>query len=133
MAARPSWLPSSSRPPEVPLETGEFIEVMLRGRLTDPGGPGHWVAKAERFMGHRIGLSRWVLLTTRRLLVVAPFPRGSDWFDVAFDRRDCRAAQGRKRGDLITVAVTTPRGPQTLRVPAAARSEVARFIRALRS
>jgi hypothetical protein len=116
----------------VPLEPGEFTEVMLRGRLTDPAGPGRWTAKAERFMGHRLGLSRWVLLTSRRLLVVAPFPRPGDWFDVAFDRRDCRAAQGRKRGDLITVEVSTPRGPQTLRVPAAARPEVSRFIRALR-
>lgn len=114
------------------METGEFTEVVLRGRLTDPAGPGRWTAKAERFLGRRLGLSRWVLLTTRRLLVVAPFPREGDWFDVAFDRKDLVASQGRKRGDLITVDIATPRGVQTLRVSVRLRSEAARLVRALR-
>jgi hypothetical protein len=129
VSPRPPW---SSKPPTVPLEPGEFTEVILRGRLTDPAGPGRWTSTAERFLGRRLGLSRWVLLTSQRLLVIAPFPRPGDWFDVAFDRRDCRAAQGRRHGDLITVEVRTPRGPQTLRVPNSARGEVSRFIRALR-
>ncbi|SBW19864.1 hypothetical protein [Protofrankia symbiont of Coriaria ruscifolia] len=120
-------------PPEVPLEPGEFTEVVLRGRLTGPSGPGALTARAERFIGHRLGTSRWILLTTRRLLVVAPFPRAGDYFDVAFDRRVVSASQGRKHGDLITVDLMTPAGRQVLRVPAALRSEVARFIRALRS
>jgi hypothetical protein len=116
----------------VPLAPGEFTEVVLRGRLTDPAGPGRLTAKAERFLGHRIGASRWVLLTTRRLLVVAPFPREGDWFDVAFDRREVSASRGVRRGDVITVELETPNGPQVLRVPAGVRTEVARFIRTLR-
>ncbi len=119
-------------PPTVPLEPGEFTEVFLRGRLTDAGGPGRLTAKAERFVGHRLGTSRWVLLTTRRLLVVAPFPREGDWFDVAFDRRQVSASRGVKRSDLITVELLTPRGRQTLRVGAGLRSETARLVRALR-
>jgi hypothetical protein len=120
-----------SRPPRVPLDPGEFTEVVLRGQLTDPAGPGRLTAKAERFLGHRLGASRWVLLTTRRLLVVAPFPRKGDWFDVAFDRREVSASRGVKRGDLITVELATPLGVQVLRVPADVRSEVSRFIQAL--
>ena len=121
-----------TRPPKVPLEPGEFVEVMLRGRLTDPEGPTHLVARAERFVGHRIGASRWILLTTSRLLVVAPFARKDDWFDVVFDRREVSASQGVKRGDVITVDLATPRGRQVLRVPADRRSEVSRFIRAIK-
>ncbi len=121
-----------SGPPDVPLEPGEFTEVVLRGRLTDPAGPGALTARAERFIGHRLGASRWILLTTRRLLVVAPFPRAGDYFDVAFDRRTVAASQGRKRGDLITVDLMTPAGRQVLRVPASLRGEVSRLIRALR-
>jgi hypothetical protein len=116
----------------VPLEPGEFVEVMLRGRLTDPAGPTRLVAKAERFVGRRLGASRWILLTTQRFLVVAPFARKDDWFDVAFDRRDVSATQGVKRGDVITVDLATPRGRQVLRVPANRRSEVSRFVRAIK-
>ncbi len=116
----------------MPLEPGEFTEVVLRGRLTDPAGPGRFTATAERFLGHRLGASRWVLLTTRRLLVVAPFPREGDWFDVAFDRREVSASRGVARGDLVTVDLATPVGRQVLRVPAGVRSEVSRFVRALR-
>ncbi len=119
-------------PPAVPLEPGEFTEVVLRGRLTAPSGPGALTARAERFIGHRLGTSRWILLTTRRLLVVAPFPVEGDYFDVAFDRRVLSASQGRKHGELITVDLTTPAGRQVLRVPASLRSELSRFIRALR-
>ncbi|WP_175648245.1 hypothetical protein [Protofrankia sp. BMG5.30] len=122
-----------ARPPEVPLEPGEFTEVVLRGRLTDPASPGAFTARAERFIGHRLGTSRWILLTTRRLLVVAPFPRPGDYFDVAFDRRMVSASQGRKHGDLIIIPLATPAGPQMLRVPASIRPEATRFIRALRS
>ena len=121
-----------ARPPNVPLEPGEFVEVMLRGRLTSPEGPTHLVARAERFVGRRIGASRWILLTTDRLLVVAPFARKDDWFDVVFDRREVSASQGVKRGDVITVDLATPRGRQVLRVPADRRSEVSRFIRAIK-
>lgn len=129
----PSWFTGRlGRPPQVPLDPGEFTEVVLRGRLTDPSGPGRLAAKAERFLGHRLGTSRWVLLTTRRLLVVAPFPREGDWFDVAFDRREVTASPGVKRGDLITVDLATPAGRQVLRVPVGIRSEVSRFVRALR-
>jgi hypothetical protein len=122
----------AATPPAVPLEPGEFTEVVLRGRLTDAAGPGRLTAKAERFVGRRLGTSRWVLLTTRRLLVLAPFPREDDWFDVAFDRRQVSASTGVKRGDLITVDVLTPRGHQTLRVAAGLRAEAGRLVRALR-
>jgi hypothetical protein len=122
-----------ARPPEVPLEPGELVEVVLRGQLTDvAGGPGHLTARAERFFGHRLGTSRWVLLTSRRLLVIAPFPKEGDWFDVAWDRREVTASQGVKHGDLIRVRLATPAGPQVLRVSARIRPEVSRFIRALR-
>ncbi|MBL7501722.1 hypothetical protein I6A84_43980 [Frankia sp. CNm7] len=125
-------IPRHSRPPDVPLEPGEFTEVVLRGRLTDPAGPGALTAKAERFIGHRLGMSRWILLTSRRLLVIAPFPREGDWFDIVWDRREVTASQGVKHGDLIRVNLATPAGPQVLRVSAAIRSEVSRFIKALR-
>jgi hypothetical protein len=116
----------------VPLEPGEFIEVVLRGRLTDPSGPGRLTARAERFLGHRVGTGRWVLLTTRRLLVVAPFPREGDWFDVVWDRREVSASRGVKHGDVITVDLATPAGRQVLRVRADARADVTRLIQALR-
>jgi hypothetical protein len=119
-------------PPDVPLEPGEFIEIVLRGRLTGPSGPGAFTVRAERFVGHRLGASRWILLTTRRLLVVAPFPREGDYFDVVFDRRVVSASQGRKHGDLIVVDLATPAGRQVLRVPASLHSELSRLIRALR-
>jgi hypothetical protein len=114
------------------LEPGELTEVVLRGRLTGPAGPGQLTARAERFLGHRLGLSRWILLTSRRLLVIAPVPREGDWFDVAWDRREVTASQGVKHGDLIRVQLTTPAGPQILRVSARVRPEVSRFIKALR-
>nr|WP_241842241.1 hypothetical protein [Pseudofrankia sp. BMG5.36] len=125
-------IPRRSLPPDVPLEPGEFTEVVLRGRLTDPAGGGRITAKAERFIGHRLGMSRWILLTSRRLLVVAPFPREGDWFDIVWDRREVTAAQGVKHGDVIRVQLATPGGPQVLRVSARIRSEASRFIKALR-
>jgi hypothetical protein len=125
-------MPHRRRPPDVPLESGEFTEVVLRGRLTDPAGPGHLTAKAESFVGRRLGASRWIVLTDRRLLVLAPFPREGDWFDVVFDRREVTASRGVKHGDVITVELATPRGRQVLRIPARLRGEAARFIRALR-
>jgi hypothetical protein len=121
-----------ARLPDVPLEPGEFTEVVLRGQLTDPDGPGHLTARAERFLGHRLGVSRWILLTSRRLLVLSPFPKEGAWFDAAWDRREVRASQGVKHGDLIRVHLTTPGGPQVLRVSARIRPEVSRFIKALR-
>lgn len=114
------------------MESGEFTEVVLRGRLTDPAGPGRLTAKAESFVGRRLGASRWIVLTDRRLLVLASSPREGDWFDFVLDRREVTASQGVKHGDVITVKLTTSRGPQVLRVPARLRSEAARFIRALR-
>ncbi|ETA04099.1 hypothetical protein ThrDRAFT_00428 [Frankia casuarinae] len=125
-------IPSHRRLPAVPLESGEFTEVVLRGRLTDPSGPGRFTAKVESFVGHRFGASRWIVLTDRRLLVLAPFPREGDWFDVVFDRREVTASRGVKHGDVITVELTTPRGRQVLRIPARLRGEASRFIRALR-
>ncbi|ADP84114.1 hypothetical protein FraEuI1c_6130 [Pseudofrankia inefficax] len=125
-------IPRRTRLPEVPLESGEFTEVVLRGRLTDPAGGGRLTAKAERFIGYRLGLSRWIVLTSRRLLVLAPFPREGDWFDVSWDRREVTASQGVKHGDVIRVQLATPSGPQVLRVSARIRPEVSRFIKALR-
>lgn len=127
-----SPVPSVRKPPRVPLEDGEFIEVVLRGRLTDPTSGGHVTAKAERFVGRRLGMSRWILLTTHRLLVVAPFPREGDWFDVSFDRRDVSASRGLRHGEVIVVELTTPSGRQVLRVPNRLRTDTARLIRALR-
>jgi len=125
-------IPSTRKPPRVPLELGEFPEVVLRGRLTDPTAEGRFTARAERFVGHRLGTSRWIMLTTRRFLVLAPFPREGDWFDVAFDRRSVSAARGVRHGSVITVDLQTPSGRQVLRVPARLRPEVGRLIRALR-
>ena len=119
-------------PPEVPLERGEFTEVVLRGRLTALGGPGRLTARAERFLGRRLGTARWVLLTTRRLLVVAPFPREGDWFDVALDRREVRGAVPRKVGDLVLVDLSTPLGPQTLRLGSRSYDEAVRLVCSLR-
>jgi hypothetical protein len=121
-----------TRLPDVPLEPGELTEVVLRGRLTDPAAGGRITAKAEKFIGHRLGLSRWILLTSRRLLVVAPFPHEGDWFDVSWDRREVTASQGVRHGDVIRVQLKTPNGPQVLRVSTRIRPEVSRFIRALR-
>ncbi len=127
-----SLVPSVRKPPRVPLEDGELIEVVLRGRMTDPTGGGRVTAKAERFVGHRLGTSRWIMLTTRRLLVVAPFPREGDWFDVSYDRRDVSASRGLRHGEVIVVELKTPGGRQILRLPNRTRSEAARLIRALR-
>ncbi|OAA24396.1 hypothetical protein UG55_103040 [Frankia sp. EI5c] len=109
-----------------------MVEVVLRGRITDPAGGGRVVAKAERFVGHRLGMSRWILLTSRRLLVLAPFPREGDWFDISIDRRDVSASRGLRHGEVIVVELTTPSGRQILRIPNRLRSEAVRFIRALR-
>jgi hypothetical protein len=122
-----------SRPlPTVPMTLGEFPEVVLRGRLTPPdSGGGRLTAKAERFLGRRLGASRWIMLTTKRLLVIAPFAREGDWFDVSFERRAVRAGAPHKHGDLVLVDLRTPSGPQVLRLPATAFGEAARFAKAL--
>src|SRR5436305_11120570 len=79
---------------EIPLDRGEFTEVLLRGVLRDPEGVGRLTAVAERFLGQVLTGRRWILLTNKRLLLLrARSPkryREGEWFDVAFDRRSLR-------------------------------------------
>lgn len=123
------------KPPEVPLERGEFLEVVLRGVLRDPDGTGRLTALAERFLGRVLTRHRWILLTNRRLLLLRARKPGSyregEWFDVAFDRRTLRAGAPVTTGDMVVLPLTTQLGLRTLLVPAASYRESVRLGRAL--
>jgi hypothetical protein len=122
-------------PPTLPLERGEFAEVVLRGALRDPGGTGKAVAFAERFMGMRLGGRRWVVLTNRRLLVLRRREPASyekdQWFDVSLDRRRIRASMPFMEGSLVVMPLVSTQGPAALLLPSAAFKEAQRMARAL--
>ena len=122
-------------PPTLPLDTGEFAEVVLRGALRDPAGTGRVVAFFERFLGLRLGGRRWVVLTNRRLLVLRrrdpkAYPAGK-WFDVSLDRRRIKASMPFMEGSLVVMAMVSGKGPAALLLPSAAFKEAQRMARAL--
>jgi hypothetical protein len=125
----------ADKPPEVPLERGEFLEVVLRGVLRDPDGPGRLTALAERFFGRVLTGRRWILLTNQRLLLLrARNPdryRDGEWFDVAFDRRSLRAGAPVTTGQMVVLPLTTQLGLRTVLVPAGFYKESVRLARAL--
>ncbi len=122
-------------PPDLPLERGEFAEVVLRGALRDPGGPGQVAAFLERFFGLRMGGRRWVVLTNHRLLVLRRRPpkayRAGEWFDVSLDRRRIRASPPFLEGNLVVLALVSSQGPSSLLLPGPAYPEAVRLARAL--
>lgn len=122
-------------PPILPLDTGEFAEVVLRGALRDPRGTGRVVAFFERFLGLRLGGRRWVVLTNRRLLVLRrrdPKAYAADrWFDVSLDRRRIQASMPVMEGSLVVIAMVSSKGPAALLLPPAAFKAAQRMARAL--
>jgi hypothetical protein len=125
----------AAAPPELPLEHGEFAEVVLRGALRDPNGVGKLAAVAERFFGLRLGSRRWIVLTNRRLLVLRrrdPKAYGAgDWFDVALDRATLTASMPFLEGDLVVMALVSRLGPASLLLPERSYREAVRMARAL--
>ena len=120
--------------PDLPLQRGEFTEVVLRGamRTSDAGKLSGFV---ERFFGARLGSSRWIVLTNARLLVLRardPSAYGADdWFDVSLDRGGIKASMPFMEGSLVVVAIVSRKGPATLLLPEASYREAIRFARAL--
>jgi hypothetical protein len=122
-------------PPTLPLERGEFTEVVLRGAMRDPGGPGRVTAFAEHFLGMRIGGRRWVVLTNRRLLVLRrkdpkAYPDGQ-WFDVSLDRRRVTASMPFMEGSLVVMPLVSSQGPASVLLPSSAFKDAQRMARAL--
>ena len=122
-------------PPDLPLERGEFAEVVLRGALRDPGGPGRVAAFLERFFGVRMGARRWIVLTNNRLLVLRRRPpkayRAGDWFDVSLDRRRLRASPPFVEGNLVVMALVSGKGPASLLLPESAYREAVRMAQSI--
>jgi hypothetical protein len=125
----------AKKPPEIPLDRGEFTEVLLRGVLRDPEGVGRLTALAERFLGQVLTGRRWILLTNRRLLLLRSRKprtyREGEWFDAAFDRRSIRAGAPVTTGRMVVVPLTTRLGLRTLLVPSESYKESVRLARAL--
>ncbi len=125
----------AATPPELPLDRGEFAEVVLRGALRSPGGPGRLAGFFERFFGVRFGSRRWVILTNRRLLLLRRRKptayKSNEWFDVSLDRRSIRASEPVVEGSLVVVAFVSGKGPATLLLPQNSYREAVRFARAL--
>lgn len=122
-------------PPTLPLERGEFAEVVLRGALRDPGGPGRLSGFFERFFGMRLGGKRWVVLTNHRLLVLRRrdpkrYP-AREWYDVSLDRRALRASTPFLEGSLVVLALVSSKGPASLLLPERSLPEARRMARAL--
>jgi hypothetical protein len=127
--------PSRKRPPELPLERGEFAELVLRGALRDPSGPGKLTSLAERFLGMRLGGRRWVVLTNNRLLVLRrrnpKAYRKDQWFDVSLDRAGVRVSPPFTEGSLVVTPLVTRKGPLTLLLPERSFKEAQRLARSL--
>ncbi len=122
-------------PPELPLERGEFVEVVLRGQLRDPGGIGRFASLAERFLGLRFGSKRWIMLTNRRLLVLRRRKpsayEGESWYDVALDRAGLRASMPFMEGSLVVLPVTSSLGPSSMLLPERSYREAVRLARSI--
>jgi hypothetical protein len=122
-------------PPELPLEHGEFAEVVLRGALRDPNGVGRLSAKVERFLGLWLGSRRWIVLTNRRLLVLRrrdPKAYGAgNWYDVSLDRVAIRASMPSVQGDLVVMTLVSRLGPGSLLLRRRFYREAVRMARAL--
>lgn len=122
-------------PPELPLDHGEFTEVVLRGALRNAAGPGKVTGFLERFFGMRMGGRRWVVLTNRRLLVLRRREPASyaanEWFDVSLDRRTLRASMPYMEGNLVVMAMVSGKGPTSLLLPGRVFKEAQRMARAL--
>jgi hypothetical protein len=120
---------------DIPLDRGEFTEVLLRGVLRDPDGVGRLTALAERFLGQVLTGRRWILLTNKRLLLLrARNPkryREGEWFDVAFDRRNLRPGEPVTTGRMVVLPLTTQLGLRTVLVPDRSYKESLRLARAL--
>jgi hypothetical protein len=119
----------------MPLERGEFTEVVLRGAIRDAEGPGRISGFLQRFFGMQLGGKRWVVLTNRRLLVLrrrkpAAYD-GDAWFDVSLDRRLIRASLPFMEGNLVVLSMVTGKGPATLLLPGSAFKEAQRMARGL--
>jgi hypothetical protein len=125
----------AAAPPELPLDHGEFVEVVLRGALRDPNGVGRLSAKVERFMGMRLGSRRWIVLTNRRLLVLRrrdPKAYGpEEWYDVSLDRAALSASMPFMEGGLVVMALGSRLGQATLLLPGRAYREAVRMARTL--
>jgi hypothetical protein len=128
----------AKKPPDVgdiPLDRGEFTEVLLRGVLRDPEGVGRLTALAERFLGQVLTGRRWILLTNKRLLLLRARKASSynenEWFDVAFDRRGIRPGAPITTGRMVVLPLTTNKGLRTVLVPDRSYKESLRLARAL--
>lgn len=128
----------AKKPPDIsaiPLERGEFTQVLLRGVLRDPDGVGRLTAWAERFLGTVLTSRRWILLTNKRLLLLrvrAPKRYDADeWYDAAFDRRSIRPAAPVTTGRMVVLPLTTPKGLRTVLVPDRSYKESLRLAQAL--
>jgi hypothetical protein len=125
----------AATPPDLPLERGEFAEVVFRGALRDPNGTGKLSGFFERFFGARLGSRRWVVLTNNRLLLLRRRDpkkyKGDQWYDASFDRRRLHAAAPFMEGSLVVVALVTSKGPATLLLPEKSYREAVRFSRAV--
>jgi hypothetical protein len=124
-----------AKPPNLPLDTGEFAEVILRGALRDPAGTGRVVAFVERFLGLRLGGRRWVVLTNRRLLLLRRRdPKsysGDKWFDVSLDRRRIQASMPFMEGSLVVMPMVSTKGAAALLLPSPSFKEAQRLARLL--
>ena len=124
----------AATPPDPPLERGEFTEVVLRGALRDPGGPGS--CRILRALLRRAPrLRRWVILTNHRLLLLRRRDpkryQAREWYDASFDRRALRASTPFLEGSLVVVALVTSKGPASLLLPERSLPEARRMARAL--
>jgi hypothetical protein len=122
-------------PPQAPLERGEFVEVVLRGQLRNPGGVGRLAGAIERFLGLRLGSKRWILLTNHRLLVLrrrSPAAySGDDWFDVSLERATLRASMPFVEGTLVVMPLVSRLGPASMLLPQRSYREAVRLARAI--
>ncbi len=122
-------------PPTLPLDVGEFVELILRGAYRDRGGPGRFGAFVERFLGLRLGGSRWIVLTTRRLLVLRrrnpKAYRAGEWFDVSLDRRRVQASMPFMEGSLVVLPLVSSQGPASLLLSGKTFKDAERMARAL--
>src|SRR5947209_15899385 len=128
-------MPRQRKPPQLPLDPGEFAEVVLRGALRSPDGVGRFAALVERFFGLRLGARRWVVLTNRRLVLLRRRDPGKysagQWFDVSLDRAGLRASMPFLEGNLVVLALVSRKGAFSLLLPERSLAEARRLARVL--